>query len=69
MLGWHVEAHVWCFSEGKGSLCMGEQVGLVHGPLRGLEAHRKAKTQTWGGDCWVYTCDWSPTLNNDEKNE
>ena len=45
--------HRWCTSEGKGSLGEEKWVGLVHGPQRGLEAHREAKTHTWGKDCWV----------------
>ena len=32
-----------------------------------LETHREAETHKWGGDCWVYMCEWSLTLNNDEK--
>ena len=55
--GWHMKAHGWCTSEGKSSLGKGERVGLIHGPQRGLETHREAKTHMWGGDCWVYTCE------------
>ena len=62
MWGWHVEAPGWCTCEGKSPLGNGKQVGLAHDPLRGLEAQKEAKTHTWGVDCWVYTCEWSPTL-------
>ena len=41
VLGWHVEAHGWCTSEGKGPLGKGEWVRLVHDSLKGLEAHRE----------------------------
>ena len=57
---WHVEAHVWCTIEGKGTLGKGEQVWLVHSLQRGLKAHKEAKT---------HTCKWSLILNNDKKNE
>ena len=74
--GWHVvpmdsvrETHGWCIDEVKSLLGKGEWVGLVHGPQRGLETHREAETHTWGGDLLGYTCEWSPTLNKDEKNE
>ena len=53
MQGWYIEAYGWCTSEGKDLLGKGERVELVHGPQRGLEAHREAKTHMWGGDCWV----------------
>ena len=68
MQGWHVEAHGWCTSEGKSPLDKGERLGFVHGPQRGLETHREVETHTWGRDCWVYNCEWSFTLNNEEKN-
>ena len=51
MQGWYIEAYGWCTSEGKDLLGKGERVELVHGPQRGLEAHREAKTHMWGGDC------------------
>ena len=74
--GWHMvpmdgvrETYGWCIDEVKSLLGKGEWVGLVHGPQRGLETHREAKTHTWGGDLLGYTCEWSLTLNKDEKNE
>ena len=67
--GWHMEAHGWCTSEQNNPLGKGEQVGPVHDPWKDLITHRKAETHTWRGDHWVYTCKWSPTLNNDAKNK
>ena len=58
MWGWHVvpmdgvqETHGWRVDEVISPLGKGEWVGLVHGPQRGLEAHREATTHTRGGDC------------------
>ena len=58
---WLVEAHGWCTSEGKCPLGKRKQVGLVHGPRRSLEIHKKAETHMWEGDFWVYKCEWSLT--------
>ena len=63
------ETHGWRADEVKNPLGKGEWVGLVHGLQRGLEAHKEAETHTGGGDLLGYTCEWSPTLNKDEKNE
>ena len=47
------ETYGSCVDEVKSPLGKGEWVGFVHGSQRGLEAHREAKTLTWGGDCWA----------------
>ena len=48
---WNMKAHGWCTSEGKSPLGKGERLGFVHGPQRGLEAHRETVTHTWELDC------------------
>ena len=43
-VGWHVETHGWCTSEGKSPLGKEERVGYVHGSQRDLETHKKANS-------------------------
>ena len=61
MNGWHVD-------EIKSPLGTEEWVGFVHDPQRGLEAHKEADSHMMGR-LLGYMCEWSPTLNKDEKNE
>ena len=72
---WHVvpmdgvrETHGWRVDEVKSSLGKGEWEGLVHGPQRGLKAHREADSHV-RGRLLDYTCEWNSILNKDEKNE
>ena len=73
--GWHVvpmdgvrETHGWRVDKVKSPLGKWEWVGLVHGPQRDLKAHRKVDSHV-RRRLLGYMCEWSPTLNKDEKNE
>ena len=41
-----MKAHEGCTGEGNSPLGKMEQVGLIHGPQKGLKPHRKAETHT-----------------------